>query len=134
MKFKYKKINSEVIRPIIPVGIISNGNCVRYEVLVDSGADICIFDAQIADILGIDIVKGTKSQVIGITGFPENYYVHTVTIGVGGWKFKIDAGFKNMGGMSYGIVGQKGFFDLFKVKFDYLKGDIELTPFGRCLP
>jgi len=47
---------------------------------------------------------------------------------VGGWTHKIDAGFMPSVGprrMPYGIVGQKGFFDLFTVKFDLLKEEIE---------
>lgn len=30
--------------------------------------------------------------------------------------------------MPYGIVGQKGFFDLFIVRFDLLKEEVELKP------
>jgi len=29
-------------------------------------------------------------------------------------------------GFNYGVVGQKGFFDIFTVKFDLSKGDVEL--------
>ena len=30
--------------------------------------------------------------------------------------------------MQFGLVGQKGFFDLFIVKFDLLRSEIELKP------
>lgn len=127
MKFKYKKYSPEVLRPVIPIEIIYNARSVQYEVLVDSGADICIFDAQIADILEVKLKTGKKQAVSGITGTTEFYYIHPVTIKVGGWPYKIEAGFlRNIAPLGYGVVGQKGFFDIFIVEFDLSKEVIEL--------
>ena len=128
MKFKYKKYSKTHFRPIIPVEIVWGGSKIRYEVLVDSGADLCIFDSQIADILGIDLKKGAKEQVIGVTGVPQDYYLHTVTLKVGGREYKAEVGFTDISRQSYGIVGQKGFFDSFIVKFDLSKEEIDLKP------
>jgi len=47
MKFKYKKYGPEILRSVIPVEILYEEYSVYYEVLIDSGADCCIFDAQI---------------------------------------------------------------------------------------
>ena len=64
MKFPYKKIpildifdisnKRFVYRPIIPVYIRNKNKEVGYEVLIDSGADYCIFHSDIAAIIGID--------------------------------------------------------------------------------
>ena len=95
--------------------------------LVDSGSDTCIFDAQIAGILQIDLKKGREEKVVGITGGIESYYLHSVIIRVGGWPFRIEAGFlPRIASLGYGVVGQKGFFDIFIVKFDLLKEEVEL--------
>lgn len=127
MKFSYKNYGQDVLRPVIPIEIGYKEKSVSYEVLVDSGADLCIFDAQIGDILDIDIFKGEKREVSGITGVGEFYYLHQVKIKVGGWDYSVKVGFLfNMAQMGYGVVGQKGFFDIFVVKFDLLKGEIEL--------
>jgi len=127
MKFKYKNYGYGVIRPVIPIEIIYNNIPVSYEVLIDSGADVCIFDSQIGEILGIDIASGEKEEVWGITGYGEPYYLHPVTIKVGGWSYEIKAGFlPNIAKLGYGIVGQKGFFNLFEIKFNHLKEEIEL--------
>lgn len=129
MQFQYKKYGHSVLRPVIPVEIICNGKTVSYEALVDSGADCCIFPAQIADILGIDIKTGEKKEVWGITGVGEVYYVHLVELIVGGWSYDVEVGFLlNIARLGHGILGQKGFFDIFVVKFDLLKGEIELKP------
>ncbi len=126
MKFKYKKYGLDTLRPVIPIEIKYNNLSVPYEVLVDSGADICIFNAQIADVLGINISKGIKVQVGGMTGFPEDTYIHTLHIKIGGRIYKIDVGFMRMSRSSYGVVGQKGFFNKFIVKFDLVKEEIEI--------
>lgn len=128
MKFKYKAFGADILRPVIPVEIEYNNLLTPYEVLIDSGADICIFNSQIAEVLGIDLLKGIKLQVSGIVGFPENIYIHTLHIKIGGKNHKIDVGFMKMSNTSYGVVGQKGFFDKFVVKFDLIKKEIELRP------
>ncbi|MDE2079684.1 MAG: hypothetical protein KGI73_04880 [Patescibacteria group bacterium] len=47
---------------------------------------------------------------------------------VGGRPFLVEVGF--LGGLSarysYGVVGQGGFFDIFIVKFDLIKEEVEL--------
>ena len=126
MKFRYKKIALGIIRPIIPIGLEHNNIYVHTEVLVDSGADRCIFDSQLGEIIGLEVDKGRLDLVEGISGKPEPYYTHTINIMVGGYKYTIQAGFKPNYQWSYGIVGQRGFFDLFVVNFDYRKEQIEL--------
>jgi len=127
MKFKYKKYGPSVLRPVILIEIEYKGISVPYEVLVDSGADANIFDAQIGEILKIDIESGERKEVSGITGVSQSYYVHPVKINVGGWQYKAKVGFlPNIAHLGHGVVGQKGFFDIFVVKFDLVKEIIEL--------
>lgn len=129
MKFSYKKIAPGIIRPIIPIELIHKDISVPYEVLVDSGADFCVFDAEIAEILHLPIAKGKKTEFSGITGDKAIMYVYPVAIRVGGWSYKIEAGFsQDMGPYAHGIVGQVGFFDQFTVKFDYQKEEVEIKP------
>jgi hypothetical protein len=126
MKFRYKKYGPGILRPVIRIEVIKNDIEVPYEVLVDSGADICIFDASVAIVLGIDLLKGERYQVSGVTGSPQYYYIHKVTLNIGGTEYSTDVGFMVMTNNAYGIVGQKGFFDKFVVKFDLQKEDLEL--------
>ena len=129
MKFSYKKVAPGIIRPIIPVELTHKNISVPYEVLVDSGADFCIFDAEIAEILGIPVNEGKKKEFSGVTGTKAIMYMYPAEIKIGGWPYKIEAGFsEEMGPYGYGIVGQIGFFDKFIVKFDYKKEIVELKP------
>ncbi len=132
MKFRYKNYGQGILRPVIPIEIIFNNKSVSYEVLVDSGADSNIFSSEIADILGINVTKGDKAEVAGITGESKPFYFHNSNIKVGGNLHKdIRIGFlEDIGKYAYGVVGQKGFFDIFVVKFDLIKKEIELKPRG----
>lgn len=127
MKFKYKRYGN-IHRPVVPIKVKNGARSVGYEVLVDSGADICIFDGDIGDILGLDVESGERQSVGGIAGQSALYYLHDVVIEIGGWPYKIRAGFlRNVaGGFNYGVVGQNGFFEFFVVKFDLQKAEIEL--------
>ena len=129
MKFPYKRYPEDIIRPVIAIELANAGKTIRYEVLVDSGADICIFPAEIGEILDLDILSGASHEVAGITGQKECYYLHEVTLIVGGHRFYISAGFMpNFPRYSYGVVGQVGFFNNFVVRFDYAKHELEVKP------
>jgi len=128
MKFRYAKYG-QTLRPVIPIKLKNGGEEIGYHVLVDSGADMCLFDAEIGEAIGIDIKKGQMRQVFGIGGKASIYYWHKVTIEVGGWEYKIAAGFMPGGNgrvAPYGVVGQLGFFEFFKVIFDRTKEEIEI--------
>lgn len=128
MKFPYKTYDRHILRPVIPIKIVHNNILVLYEVLVDSGADANIFSSVIADILEIDIEKGEKGEVVGLGGKNQSIYYHYLDIRIGGSLHeKVRVGFvKEMGEFAYGVLGQKGFFDLYIVKFDLVGKEIEL--------
>jgi len=96
-------------------------------VLIDSGADFCIFHADVAEVLEIPIIKGKKIVFYGTGGIAQTAYFHNVQIEIGGWPIKLYCGFSyDMKSLPYGILGQTGFFDRFKVEFNYQIKRIEL--------
>jgi len=129
MKFSYKRYGQEILRPVIEIKLKLGSQTLRYEVLVDSGADFCIFNSEAGEALGINVMKGKPRQVFGVGGKASLYYLHKIKIEVGGWEHEIEAGFMpDVAGkiIQYGLVGQKGFFENFIVKFDLKKEEIEL--------
>ena len=101
---------------------------VRYEVLVDSGADNSIFHSEVADALGIRMTAGESSSFMGATGGKARMYIHPIQIEVGGWRFDTKVAFADVLGLrgAPGLAGQVGFFSLFVVKFDYQKEVVEI--------
>lgn len=132
MRFEYKKIGN-FLRPVIPIELEHDAFKLKYEVLIDSGADMNIMPSDIGEALNIDVSSGRRAEVGGITpGERSPYYVHSVAMRVGGWAYTdIEVGFMpDMPAYGYGVVGQRGFFDLFKVIFDLRKEEIEIRPYS----
>jgi hypothetical protein len=136
MQFTYKRFANGIERPIIPI-IVRNPTTrqsVRYLALVDSGADECIFAAEIGELIGLDVLGGRERSVSGVVaGQIRPYYVHNVEIEVGGTRGRSAVGFMpDLAANGHGLLGQTGFFDLFSfVKFERRNGIIE---FGVILP
>ncbi len=137
MKFKYFKFplakkstffGTALFKPIIPVAISHKGKESRYAALVDSGADFCIFDGEVGEQLGIDVRSGVLETFGGIQEKGgAQAFLHKVTLQVGGWDYTTTVGFSyDIAKHGFGILGQKGFFDIFVVKFDLRKEVIEL--------
>lgn len=137
MKFRYHKLalpqrsdyfGWSILKPIIPVKIIIGNELLDYAALIDSGADFCIFPADLGEYLGLDIRSGT-SEIFG--GIQEKAgaeaFLHRVRLSIGGWQYKTTIGFSyDVAKYGFGILGQKGFFDIFIVKFNLVKKEIEL--------
>lgn len=132
MKFSYRELEvlpspasrkkKKVLRPIIPVLLIYGKKMVGYEALVDSGADYNVFDAGIAEVLGIKISSGHKRQIAGIGGQKIKGYAHTVTLKITNKRYEAQVIFsKEIPPYSFGVLGNQGFFDHFKISFDYRK-------------
>ena len=128
LTFHYKMVDS-YWRPIILIEVIYKRSSIKHEVLIDSGADYCIFNAEIGEVLGIDIEKGDRLQFKGIDGVKQIGYSHRIGINAKGITYNAIAVFSyDIADMSCGIVGQLYFFDHFKINFDYQKASIVLRP------
>ena len=132
MKFRYKEITADIKRPIIPIILEHNGQSLALSALIDSGADISVFSAEVAEALGIDLRQGQEGVLGGVVaGRTEPYYVHKLTLSVGGrHSDNVPIAFMpNLTRLGHGLLGQYGFFDLYTVKFDLTKGEVELKEY-----
>lgn len=128
MKFPYTKYDG-FFRPIIPVTFISNNNFFPYRALIDTGADLSVIHAEIAEILDIDLKTGRRHQFGGITGKGIGY-IHTLNLEIGGNIFyKIPVSFsEDIAPQGHGILGHEGLFDKIKLIFELGKKQIEIIP------
>ena len=137
LKYDYLKFSAEpseafprrlsASRPVIPIQLIKGEKRIRYFVLIDSGTDLCIFHAEIGELIGLVVESGKVLKYYGISGQQLTAYFHDVKIEVGGYEFDCWAGFsRDIDKLPYGLLGQLGFFNLFNVLFDYKNERIEL--------
>ncbi|MBI4426719.1 MAG: hypothetical protein HY567_04020 [Candidatus Kerfeldbacteria bacterium] len=137
MKFPYRKLpliepsaffGAKIIKPIISIKVRYGTRDVDYFTLIDSGADFCIFDAEIGEAVGIAIERGEQIEFGGIQARTGSIgYLHDITISVGGLTYETRVAFsREIAEHGFGILGQKGFFDIFSITFDYQKEEIIL--------
>ena len=138
MDFKYRKFPTSpnncpfpsqkyALRPVIQIDFDSPKGGFGYLVLIDSGADYCIFHAAIGEQIGIDIKKGRKLIFFGTSGEPQEAYFHKVSFKIGGNLHECEVGFSfDTGKLAYGLLGQYGFFNQWRIKFEYDKESVEL--------
>ncbi len=113
-------------KPALTVFISHGGKrSAPLESIADTGAEHCVFDAEIADGLGIPVRKGQQVAFSGIARGAETIgYLHAVTLTVAAQSYEAPIVFAY--GLSItGILGQIGFFDHFIVTFDW-------TPHPPC--
>ena len=146
MQFSYKRYPNpngiDITRPVIPI-TLRNPRAPRalqigYEALVDSGSDRCIFPAELADLLNIDLRTSTKILYVAgvVAGERRPIYLHPIEIEVGGRDgpaFEALAGFMpDFSKSGHGLLGRNGFFDQFSfVKFKDLDNVIEIGKWQR---
>lgn len=126
MIFRYQEISPQIIRPIIQIVLKAKGKFVIYLALIDSGADYCIFNIQVAKELGIPL-QSRKVSLKGIGREKVTGYLGKVEMSINGASYDLIAIFAQISDFGHGILGQKGFFDHFDVKLSYQKQAIELT-------
>lgn len=131
MKFRYRRINLKnpfntknfILRPIIPLSLWHKNKSLRYEALIDSGADFNIFPLQIAEDLGIKFKDHKKILFKGIGGDMGEGIIGDISLELGGRNISTKAVFADVGN---GVLGQYGFFDICTVNFNLKKKIIEI--------
>jgi predicted aspartyl protease len=138
MNFKYRKFpldplknpdfrRKSSLRPVIQIDFETENGGFGYLVLIDSGADFCVFHAEIGEKLGLNVLDGDKLTFYGTSGQPQKAYFHNISFKIGGHLHNAYVGFSyEMKSLAYGILGQDGFFNKWVIKFEYLKETIEI--------
>lgn len=124
--FRYIQIGS-YFRPIILV-TLQGSKSFDYFALIDSGADFTMFHADIAELIGVDLNKLQKMTFGGIqNGKTSEAFYTAINLELGYKTLNIPVMFSpDISDNGYGVLGQLGFFNRFKVTFDYRNKNIHL--------
>ena len=133
MKFRYELVPSMVdgsliLQPRVLVKFtnLENGKSITVNALVDSGASISFLNISLAEDLGVDLAASPQGEVSSANKDDIAYYhnlkihmqqdTHEFVIPCGFMDFRTDA-----------VVGQTGFFELYRVLFERYSKTFELT-------
>ena len=103
--------------PIINVEVIGPKGSLQIRALVDSGASISLFNAQIAEIIGIEFKKGKRVELSGIGGKIRGY-LHKIPILVNDKRFECKIVFSSEIFENVNLLGRGNFFLPFLITFN----------------
>lgn len=137
MKFPYIKFPSSdpkqkwISRPYVPLKIIGQKGSWEGYGLIDSGADRSLFNMEIAEEIGFDLDECQLENFSGIEGGKLEAKITKIRLQIAGFEeIKIVAGFVNSSAVGV-ILGQEGFFDEYRIKFERDNGTFEVIPVRR---
>lgn len=117
-----------VWRPVIEIILIGKKNYISHPVLIDSGSDCNIFDAEVADVLELTLKKGKMRKIYGFGSQAIKTYEHRIEIRIPGLEtYTTKALFTKLPGHTLGVLGNVGFFDKFEITFDYENKNIDIN-------
>lgn len=130
---KYKDRDGNLVQlPIVSVHITRNKVSLPLWGLVDSGADITLLSASFARLFHIDdLTKGKRIPLVGVMEGPEfAAYLHQVNLAVKGvGAADTLVGFTDSEKHpDLVILGRRGFFEHFTIKFEEHKKHMEIEP------
>lgn len=115
-------------RPMVDVEIFGLNTSIKTIALLDSGADYCLFNLEFAKAIGIDMDKCQKGQTMGVEGGSKDVYLTNIEIKIEHLeKIKIPVGFIDSHSVT-GLLGQIGFFDKNRIKFERDHDTFEIIP------
>lgn len=128
MKYQYTAASptSERRLPLVKITLAHQDKKVTVFSLVDSGADICVFNLGYAAALGVDLRACEQVTVSGVEGVARECYKTTIDLEPEGLlKITVPVLFIDSSGVD-GLLGQEGFFDQHVVTFDKDKDTFEI--------
>ncbi len=117
MKFTYQFFDGEHL-PIIPISMKRENEWIEFDAYINTGASSCLFPADVAEILKIDLEKGEVKKVILGDGNTLTVYIHNLPIFLAGKEFIAPIGFSKGLGINFAIIGRKGIFEQFIICFN----------------
>lgn len=112
---------TKIWMPILKIRVQSKHQSTpTLQAVVDSGAPYCLFRAEVASFLHIDLKSGPEGQMGGVIGGPrEPVYFHQVNVVIeNNYTISVWAAFMKKLAVA-AILGRAGFFDRFRITFDH---------------
>jgi predicted aspartyl protease len=116
LTFDYEEIAGKFY-PVIPIELKANEKRFLTRAYVDSGASFSIFNAEIAEYLGLDYRKGNKIYPAGVGGH-ICAYINEILISISNIEIRCKVLFSDEFSVKFNLLGRAGIFDRFKICFD----------------
>lgn len=127
MRFSYQFFEGKFL-PIVPIRLKGEKEWLEFKAFVDTGASYCLFPADMANHLGLNLEDGELNEMVVGDGNILKVYIHKLTVSIAGIEFVTPIGFSKGLGVGFYIIGTKDIFDHFVVSFNQKEKFIEFAP------
>lgn len=138
MKYKYTVVaGAETVagkfvkRPVVEIEISHKKQARKFLAVIDSGADNILMPSYIADVLGIDRRGSRRYSVMGISMEPIEGFIADVDFRVRNQSDTFTAPVVFIDNNIPILLGQEGFFDEYRIKFEKDHDVFEIGPSRR---
>lgn len=113
-----KQPGNYVLRPVLEVEVFGPKGSAIFTALVDSGTEVTMLDAEIAESLGIDRSKCEPGEAIGVGG-SKSGFISEITLKIEKFEDTMTTTVLFVDNFeSDMLLGQQDFFNRFIVKFE----------------
>ena len=122
-------------RPVVPLTLetIDGATRIIVDALIDTGSDITLFSADVATLLGINLGSDGNKPVTSALGTGDSYWPAELFLELRRFpellRWKATVGFLPRQ-MAYGLLGTKGFFEFFRLRYDARQNILDIEPGG----
>ncbi|TSC85482.1 MAG: hypothetical protein G01um101416_833 [Microgenomates group bacterium Gr01-1014_16] len=124
--FPYQSDTKGQLFPVISLRFHFGEKFVDTAALVDSGATISIFRADVVQDSDLVIENGKEIYLGGIAERVKGY-LHNIQVEISEKQFLLPVVFSYEYRVSFNLLGRKGFFEKFDVLFEERKGRVQLV-------
>jgi hypothetical protein len=121
-------------RPIVPLVVeASTGQRLIVDALVDTGADLTLLPIDVAQALGIDLTPYIQTAVSSALGQQLTYAAIDLILELRSipdvYRWRARVGILSQA-MTFSILGTRGFFEHFRLHYDWSARAIEIEAIG----
>lgn len=123
--FPYRPDAKGQLFPLVPLRFYFARRIIDTSALVDSGATISVFRAEVAKDLELSLEQGEEIYLGGVGGHIKGY-VHKIKVEIAGKTFTSPIVFSHEYLVSFNLIGREEFFKRFKITFEEKKNLLKL--------
>ncbi len=127
--YRHERRGDEIRYPLLEITVFTTTEEVPLMSIVDSGAEHTVFHSDVAERLGFDVTEHPKAVLEGVGGVEDGHMIR-VGLRLGRHQWDSNAIFTDGVKPGSGLLGQRGFFEFFKVTFDYQERAMDIRRKG----
>jgi hypothetical protein len=130
--FEIQQVYSSVEEGItIPAILVLGNTTVSFQAKIDPGAQVCLFQREIGEELGIDIESGLQIRLGSLTGGSLIAFGHSVTLHTLGLEFDSVVYFAADYGLERNLLGREGWLQKVRLAIIDYDSTIYLSPYNE---